>query len=138
MKPTILLRIASVVALLQFAAHTFLFLSSSPKHGPEEVAVVEAMKAHRFDFMGSLRSYWDFYMGYGLEAAFICLVEAVLFWQLATVASTSAPVVRPIIALFCFANIGHAVLAWRYFFTIPMVPDLAIAVCLAFAFVRAA
>jgi len=71
-KPSLLLRFASGIALVQFAAHTLLFAFSSPKHGPEESAVVEAMKAHRFDFAGSLRSYWDFYFGYGLEAAF-CL-----------------------------------------------------------------
>lgn len=138
MKPTMFLRIASAVALVQFAAHTFLFVSSSPRHGPEEVAVVEAMKAHRFDFMGSMRSYWDFYFGYGLEAAFICLIEAVLLWQLATIAKTGAPMVRPIVALFCLANIGHAILTWKYFFITPIVPDVVIAVCLAFAFVAAA
>ena len=65
MTPTMFLRIGSVVALVQFAAHTLLFVSSAPKHGPEETAVVEAMKGHRFDFMGSMRSYWDFYFGYG-------------------------------------------------------------------------
>ncbi len=68
MKPSLLLRFASGIALVQFAAHTILFVFSSPKHGPAESAVIEAMKAHRFDFMGSLRSYWDFYFGYGLEA----------------------------------------------------------------------
>src|SRR6266581_4174942 len=109
MKPTVLLRIASVVALVQFAAHTLLFVFSSPKHGPEESAVVEAMKAHRFDFIGSMRSYWDFYFGYGLEPAFFCLLEAVLFWQLATIAKTT-----------------------------PLVPDILIAAFLSFAFMTAA
>jgi hypothetical protein len=136
-KPTMLLRVASGLALLQFAAHSLLFLSSSPKHGPEEVAVTEAMKAHQFDFMGSMRSYWDFYFGYGLEAAFVCLVEAVLFWQLATIAKTSPLVVRPIVGLFFLANIGHMVLAWKYFFITPMVPDGLIAGSLALAFVAA-
>ena len=137
-KPTVLLRIASGVALVQFAAHTFLFAFSSPKHGPQETAVIETMKAHRFDFLGSLRSYWDFYFGYGLEAAFFCLVEAVLFWQLATIAKSAPLVVRPIVALFFLANIGHAILAWKYFFITPIIPDVLIAGCLAFAFMLAA
>jgi hypothetical protein len=90
--PTMFLRIGSVVALVQFAAHTLLFVSSAPKHGPEETAVVEAMKAHRFDFMGSMRSYWDFYFGYGLEAAFVCLIEAVLLsWCDPSSRSSSLP-----------------------------------------------
>ena len=64
MTPPLLLRIAAVVALLQFAAHLLLVVLASPKHGPEEVAVVETMKSHRFDFLGAKRSYWDFYFGY--------------------------------------------------------------------------
>jgi len=68
MKPTILLRIASIVALLQFAAQTLLLVFGAPTHGPEEMAVVEGMKSQHFDFMGLTRSYWDFYFGYGLFA----------------------------------------------------------------------
>jgi len=62
----------------------------------------------------------------------------VLLWQLATIAKTDALVVRPIVALFFLANVGHAVLAWKYFFITPIVPDVVIAVCLAFAFAAAA
>jgi hypothetical protein len=47
------------------------------------VAVIEAMHSNRFDFASSTRSYWDFYVGYGTQAAARCLVEAALFWQLA-------------------------------------------------------
>src|SRR3989454_12669389 len=133
MKPTVLLRIASGVALVQFAAHTLLFLFSSPKHGPEESTVVEAMKAHRFDFIGSMRSYWDFYFGYGLEAAFFCLLEAVLFWQLATIAKTTPLVIRPNEALFFLANTGPALLVLRFFPPPPLVTDILIAARLAFA-----
>jgi len=136
--PTTFLRIASVVALLQFAAHASLVIFSSPKHGPEEVAVVQAMKSHRFNFLGSMRSYWDFYFGYALEAAFICLIEAVLFWQLAGGAITSPLLVRSIAALFILFNAVHMLLAWKYFFITPVIPDLLIMVCLGVAFLKAA
>ena len=138
MTPTTFLRIASVVALLQFAAHASLVIFSSPKHGPEEVAVVQAMKSHRFNFLGSMRSYWDFYFGYALEAAFICLIEAVLFWQLAGGAITSPLLVRSIAALFILFNAVHMLLAWKYFFITPVIPDLLIMVCLGVAFLKAA
>lgn len=127
------LRAASVVATLQFVAHSAMFLSAKATHGPVEVAVVEAMRSHQFLFDGSLRSYWDMYFGYGLFAAFNCLVEAVLFWQLATLAKTGAVLVRPIVALFCIANLGYALLVLRYFFVVPLIPDVAIAACLALA-----
>ena len=91
------------------------------------------MQANRFDFAGAMRSYWDFYYGYGLEAAAACLVEAVLFWQLARVARSQPTVVQPIVALFVVVNVGHALLVARYFFYVPIVFDLAIAVCLGWA-----
>jgi hypothetical protein len=133
----LLLRSASIVALLQGLAHTFLIVSATPKHGPDEIAVVSAMKAHRFDFLGSLRSYWDFYFGYALFVALTCGVEAVLFWQLAAVAAAQPALARPMIALFCGANIGFALLAAKYFFLTPIVPDVIIAVCLGAALVTA-
>ena len=127
------LRAAAVVALLQFIAHTAFFLRAKPTHGDAEVAVVAAMKAHHFDFGGSMRSYWDMYFGYGIEAAFVCLVEAILFWQLAGIASATPSILRPIIILFLAANIGHALLVLRYFFLVPVVPDLVISVLLTLA-----
>lgn len=138
MTATTFLRIAAIVALLQFAAHTSLIIFSSPKHGPDEVAVVQAMKSHRFNFLGSQRSYWDFYFGYALEAAFICLIEAVLFWQLAAGASTSPLLIRPIAGLFFLFNGVHILLVWRYFFVTPIIPDLLIMASLGLAFLKAA
>src|SRR4029079_19378373 len=126
----LLLRTASIVALLQGLAHTFLIVSAAPKHGPDEIAVLGAMKAHRFDFLGSRRSYWDFYFGYALFVALTCVIEAVLFWQLATLAAAQPALARPIVALFCGANVGFALLAAKYFFVTPIVPDVVIAVCL--------
>ena len=132
MKPTPLLRAASAVAMLQFIAHTVLLVSYVPTRGPVEVAVVDAMKLHRFDFGGfSPHSYWDLYFGYGLFAAFNCLIESVLFWQLAGMARTEPRRTMPVVALFALANLGYAILVWKYFFVIPLIADLAIAACLA-------
>jgi hypothetical protein len=135
MKPTSLLRLASVLALLQFTAHTGLFTSYAPVHGAAEVAVVEAMKSHHFAFQGFSRSYWDFYFGYGLLSAFTCLIEAVLFWKLAMLARKNGSVIRSVIALFCLANIGFAAFCWKFFIVTPIVLDVLIAACLGLAFV---
>lgn len=130
MTTSTVLRIAAVVAMLQFFGHAVLFVRAKPTHGDAEVAVVEAMKAHRFNFGGSMRSYWNMYFGYGIEAAFVCLVEAILFWQLATIAGIAPAMVQPILVLFIIANIAHACLVARYFFLVPLVPDVLIAVLL--------
>lgn len=135
MTTSTLLRVTAAVALLQFFAHGALFVRAKPTHGDTEVTLVAAMKAHRFNFGGSMRSYWDMYFGYGLEAAFICLVEAILFWQIAAIAGTAPAIVRPIIALFLVANLAHAILVMRYFFVVPLVPDILIVLLLAWTMV---
>ena len=56
MKPALFLRIASVLTMIHGILHTIGGVLSSPKHGSEELAVVETMKAHTFNVMGSMRS----------------------------------------------------------------------------------
>ena len=130
MTAALLLRIVAVVALLQFVGHGTMFIRARPMHGPQEMAVVEAMQSRAFKFAAAPRTYWDMYFGYGLEAAFVCLVEAVLFWQLAggTTCGDTA-LVRSIAALFAVANVAHCVLLVRYFaFPLPMAFDAVIAI----------
>lgn len=59
--PTLFLRIASILTVVHCVLHTFGGVLGSPKHGAEEIAVIETMKSHPFDVMGSVRSYWDFF-----------------------------------------------------------------------------
>src|SRR5258706_8744127 len=115
MTAPVLLRILAVVAFLQFAGHGSLFVRARPTHGPDEVAVVEAMRAHAFPFASAPRSYWQMYFGYGLEAAFVCLVEAVFFLQLAPIRGRDATLIKPIPALFSVAHRAHFAFPARFF-----------------------
>lgn len=137
MKPTALLRIAAVLTLIHCILHTVGGVFASPKHGAEELAVIETMKAHRFAVMGSMRSYWDFFFGYGLFVTIVLFVHALFFWQLAAFAKSNSAWLRPILGLFFFNFIAMAVVSWRYFFIGPAVTELLIAVCLAWAFAAA-
>jgi len=137
LRATLFLRVASVLSLINCAGHTG-GVFSPPKHGAEEIAVLETMKSHRFDVMGSLRSYWDFLFGYGLFGIIGLLVQAILFWQLASFAKTNPAWTRPIVALFFFNCVGVAIVSWKYFFIGPAVSQLLIAACLGAAFVTAA
>jgi hypothetical protein len=76
------------------------------------------------------------YFGYGLFAAFFCLIEALLFWRLSGAASTAPDLVKWIVALFAIVNVAHIGLVARYFFFIPAVPDALIALTLAVAWFR--
>jgi hypothetical protein len=133
---TLFLRIAAILSLINCAGHTG-GMFSSPRHGAEEVAVIETMKAHHFDVMGSVRSYWDFLFGYGLSVSITLLVQAILFWQLAALAKSNPASIRPIVALFLFNCIGIAIISWKYFFIGPAVTQLVVAACLGVAFVKA-
>jgi hypothetical protein len=120
----VLLRVVAVVAFLQFVGHGIMFVKARPTHGPAEVAVVDTMRSQAFTFASAPRTYWDLYFGYGLEAACVCLVEAVLFWLLAGAPSGSAPLVRSVAWLFAAANSAHIVMLVRYFaFPVPMMFD---------------
>jgi hypothetical protein len=133
-----LLKVASVITVLHCIGHTIggVFGVDAP-HGTKEGAVVEAMKSNQFDVMGATRSYWDFFIGYGLTISVSSLIQAVVFWQLAGLTQTEPRRIRPIIAAFLFANLGFAVLAWRYFFIPPFVGSLLTAIVLGVAYLGA-
>jgi hypothetical protein len=131
----ILLRIAAIVAAIQGLAHGTLIWTSTPRHGPAERAVIDAMQANHFTFIGVSRSYWDFYFGYAMMGAFTCIVEAVLFWQLSRFVGTSSAAVRAVAGVFILFNIGHAVLAARFFILTPIVFEAVLIVLLGAAIV---
>ena len=131
----LILRAAGVLACVQGLAHGTLMVIAKPKHGPEEVAVVEAMKNFAFDFAGSLHSYWDMYFGYALMVAGACIVEGLLLLVLAPMASDPKRL-RPVLLLLVAANIAHAALVLRYFFLLPLVFDGLVAVLITLAIPR--
>ena len=81
----------------------------TPAAGPEELPVIEAMKTHRFETEGFARTYWDFYFGFGVIISAFLLVQAVVLWQLGSLARTGAAQVRPIVASFLVAFVVNAI-----------------------------
>jgi hypothetical protein len=138
MSSTLYLRIASVLTIIHAILHTVGGVLSKPNNGAREIAVIDAMKSQSFNVMGSMRTYWDFFYGYGWLLGLALLVEGILFWQMATIAKTNAAQLRPIIALFCVNFLVTTVIAWKYFFIAPAVTEILIAAFLAAAFVAAA
>jgi hypothetical protein len=128
----LLLRIASVVALLFALGHT----SGSPwtpTEEPSAASVVEAMKSVSFDVMGSNRSYWEFYLGFGLSISVYMLAQAAFLWLLATLAKTQPASVRPFLAVLLASYAINGFFAWRYFFVLPLVLSVVMVICLALA-----
>jgi hypothetical protein len=138
MKVSTWLKIASVTTFIQFAGHFILFVTATPIHGSEEVNLIIAMKTHQFKFGIVTHSYWDFYFGYGLLAAITVFFQSVIYWQLAGISDTMAPVIKPVILLFAFSTIVHAVIVGIYFtFPLPIGFDIIISVLLIIAFSKA-
>lgn len=137
MRTTLYLRIASVLAVIHAILHTIGGMLSKPNNGAPEIAIIEAMKSRSFNIMGSMRSYWDFFYGYGWIVAITLLVQGILFWQLGTIAKTNASLIRPIVLLFCFNFLATTVVAWKYFFIAPAITELLIAAFLAGAYFAA-
>jgi hypothetical protein len=132
---SLFLRIASVLTLLHGIAHTIgVVFGADADPTPEETAVLQAMKSHRFEMMGSLRSFWDFFLGYGLFISIAFLTQAILFWWLASLARKAVREIRPITACFSVAYLGFAILAWNYFFLSAVILEGSIAICLGAAY----
>jgi len=134
MKSSTFLRIASVITFLYFAGHTA-GIPWTPAVGPGETPVIEAMKAHSFNVVGSQRTYWDLYFGFGIIISGYLLVQAVVLWQVGSLAKTEPSRVRAIVVSFLVAFVVNAFLSWKYFFVIPLVTATLISVCLALALV---
>lgn len=136
MKPAILLRIAAVLTLIHSILHTIGGVFGKPLPGPAEQAVA-AMKANHFMLMGSARTYWDFYIGFGLGITIFLTVEAVVFWLLGSLARNESARLRPILAVFALGYLAFALNSLRFFFLFPVIFELLIVLCLLLAFLTA-
>jgi hypothetical protein len=127
-KAPILYRISAVLLLLFAAGHTFGFRKIDPKWGAD--SLVGSMQSVHFDAQGFSRTYWDFYVGFGLFVSVFLVFAAVLAWQLGGLASETLALMRgPAWSLvICFAVV--TILSWRYFFIAPIVFAIVITVCL--------
>lgn len=126
------LRIASVIALLFALGHT----SGgpwTPSADAGAAAVVQAMKSVSFDAMGSNRSYWEFYFGFGASISVYMFAQAAFLWLLATLAKTQPAAVRPFVVVLLASYAMNGFFAWRYFFVLPLGLSVVMVVCLAAA-----
>ena len=128
MKPVIFLRIASILTFIHALAHTIGGVFGTPAPGAQQ-AVVSVMKTTTFPVMGITRTFWDFHMGMGLAATVSLTAEAILFWQLASLAKTDAFRLRPILITFTVAYLAMSVVTWTYLFPPPSITEILIALC---------
>jgi hypothetical protein len=131
LKASILYRIASVLLVLFAAGHTVGFLQVDPKWGVD--SMVTEMRSIHFDVQGSNRTYWEFYVGFGLFVSVFLVFSAVLAWQLGGLPAETLALMRGTAwaLVVCFGAL--AFLSLRYFFIIPIAFSIGILLCLAAA-----
>jgi hypothetical protein len=132
MKPVLFLRIASVLTFIHAVLHTIGGVFSKPDPGAAAVAFT-AMQSNHFDVLGNQRSYAEFYLGLGLAVTIALTVEAVVFWQLGSLAKQDAVRLRPILWAFLISFLVMAVNSQLYFFFGPVIAEILIAACLGMA-----
>lgn len=115
---SLFLRIAAVITALYFAGHTA-GMPWTPE-GPTAAPVLEAMKNQSFEAQAVIRTYWDFYFGFGVIISAFLLTQAIVLWQLADLARVNSLQVRPATATFLVGFLVNGALAWRYFFAVPV------------------
>jgi len=98
--------------------------------------LLASMKSTHFNIQGFSRSYWDFFVGFGLFVTVFLLFAAVLAWELGGLASENLARLRIITGAFALCFAVFIVLSWRFFFAIPLVFSVLITVCLSFAAAR--
>jgi hypothetical protein len=130
MKASLWYRIASILLLLFAIGHTMGFRHVDPKWGID--SLISSMRATRFA-NGFERTYWDFFVGFGLFVSVLMVFAAIVAWQLGGLAPGTLVAMRISAWGFvvCFAAVAY--LSWRYFFTVPIVFSIAILLCLTVA-----
>jgi hypothetical protein len=135
MTTTLWLRISSVISFIFAVGHALGGLKYWSPMGDNPV--LDSMRTVRFDTMGANRSYLDFYLGFGHSLTVFLAMQAILLWQLATLARASAPSVRPMIAVIALGVAIGGVIAWRFLFPLPAAFSLLLVASLVTAFVVA-
>ncbi len=133
MRTTSLLRVASILSLLIAVGHSLGGLRKWSPMGANEV--LNAMGSVRFQAMGVSRSYLDFYMGFGWSLSVAMLMQAVLLWQVASLARSNGPQLRPMIMVFTLTALATALISWRLILPLPAVLSALLLLILTWAYV---
>jgi hypothetical protein len=128
----VLYRIAAVLILLFDVGHS----AGAPWSDPAWGVDLTAMRSTHFRILGFSRTYWDFYVGFGLIISVFLLLAAVLAWELGSLQAQSLRLMRTTAWALALCFGAMTVLNCVYFFAIPIAFSSAITVCLVVAALR--
>jgi hypothetical protein len=128
MKASLSYKIASILLLLFAIGHTWGFRQIDPRW--QISSVIQSLQSTHFNANGFDRTYWDFFVGFGLFVSVLLIFASLVAWQFSRLSPETLASLRLAAWGFavCFALVAY--LSWRYFFAIPVVFSLAILLCL--------
>ena len=128
MKPSVFYKIAAILLVLFAAGHTSGFRKLDPAWKVDDV--VRSMQVVHFVAQGFDRTYYEFYVGFGLFVSVFLLFSAVIAWQLGAVRAETLSRLPGLKwgLVVCFALVTF--LSWKYFFVAPVVFSALITLCL--------
>jgi len=92
--------------------------------------IVTSMRQIHFVVDGFTRTYWDFYVGFGLFVSVLLLFAALVSWQLSGLPADTGLLMPGIGWALAVCFVMVTILSWRYFFIAPIVFSMAITACL--------
>lgn len=119
MKAAIMFRIASVLIALFALGHTLGFRQVDPQWKIN--SILESLQKTSFVTQGFTRTYWDFYVGFGLFCSVFLLFTAIVAWSLGGMSPAAIEEARLLAWSLTLAFGLVFVLSWRYFFPVPMI-----------------
>ncbi len=128
MKAPVLYRVSSVLLVLFAIGHTLGFRKVDPRWNAD--AVVAAMQSVHFNVQGFQRSYWDFYVGFGLFATVFFLLSAAMAWQFGGMSRETLRSMRSITWSLALCFVVVTFLSWRFFFVAPVAFSSLVTLCL--------
>jgi hypothetical protein len=129
--PSLIYKIASVLLVLFAIGHTVGFLQTDPQWGVD--SLLASMRTIHFNVLGSNRTYWDFFVGFGFFVTVFLLFAAVLAWQLGGLSRETLKLMPLLNWTLAISFAGISVLSWMYFFILPMIFSVLITLCLILA-----
>jgi hypothetical protein len=79
MKASLLYRVSSILLVLFAIGHTLGFRQIDPTWGVD--SLVQSMKSIHFNANGANRTYWEFFVGFGLFVTVLMLFASIIAWQ---------------------------------------------------------
>jgi hypothetical protein len=91
------------------------------------------MRSTHFNILGTSRTYWDFFVGFGFFFTIFLVFTAALAWQLGSLSRETLVAMRGTAwaLVICFAAV--TIVGFRYAFLVPIVFSILILACLTVA-----